>query len=85
VWTYRDISADLRLPFRHPNEKLPTFSGEVGCGRRLRGNANGEYILGGILLEKQQESMVLPELVSSNLVVEVTHRSGSWCAGNEKM
>jgi hypothetical protein len=38
--------------FRRPNEKLPTFSEEVGFGRRLRGNANDEYILGGILLEK---------------------------------
>jgi len=41
VWTYICISADLRLLFHHPNEKLPAFSGEVGFGRRARGNANG--------------------------------------------
>jgi hypothetical protein len=58
VWTYRCISAGLRLPFHHPNEKLPTFSGEVGFGRRLRGNANEWGILCGILLEKENESMV---------------------------
>ena len=46
------ISTYLRYLLRRPNEKLPTFSEEVGFGRRLRGNANREYILGGILLEK---------------------------------
>jgi len=40
VWTYVCISASSRLLFHHPNEKLPTFSGEVGFGRRERGNAN---------------------------------------------
>ena len=63
MWTYVRISAYLRLLFRHPNEKLPAFSEEVGFGRRLRGNANWLYILGGILLEKWHESMVLNKLV----------------------
>jgi hypothetical protein len=65
VWTYVGIST-LRLPFPHPNEKLPTFSKEVGFGRRLRGNANGVYILGGILLEKRHESMVLDNLLGNS-------------------
>jgi len=57
VWTYVYISAELRLLLHHPNEKLPTFSGEVGFGRRERGNANALNILGWILLRLQNVSI----------------------------
>jgi len=50
------ISAHLLI--HHPNKKNPTFSEEVGFGRRVRGNANKLYILGGILPEKLCVSMV---------------------------
>jgi hypothetical protein len=46
---YVFVSARLRLLLRHPNERLPTFSEEVGFGRRERGDINELYILGGIL------------------------------------
>ena len=59
MWTYVRISAGLRLLFHHPNEKLPTFSKEVGFGRRLRGNAKVLNILGWILLRLQNVSMLL--------------------------
>jgi hypothetical protein len=41
----------VALVIRHPNKKNPTFSKEVGFGRRVRGNAITVNILGGILLE----------------------------------
>ena len=41
LWTYVRISAYLRLRLHHPDKELLTFSGEVGFGRRLRGNAYG--------------------------------------------
>ena len=40
--------------------KAPNLLREVGFGRRVRGRANGLNILGGILLEKQNVSMILP-------------------------
>src|SRR5690606_22584166 len=43
--------------YHHPNKKLPTFSEEVGFGRRLRGNANGLNILGWIVLRLQNVSI----------------------------
>jgi hypothetical protein len=53
---YLAISAHLL--FHHPNKKDPTFSEEVGFGRRVRGNATRLYILGGILPEKLYVSIV---------------------------
>jgi len=64
VWTYVYISAYLRLLLHHPNEKLPAFSEEVGFGRRVRGNTKTGYILGDILLEKQNVSMILNKPIS---------------------
>jgi len=50
--TVRVCQRTLRLLFHHPNKKDPAFSVRSRFGRRLRGNANAEYMLGGILLEK---------------------------------
>lgn len=55
--TYTCVSARLSLLLRHPNEKLPAFSEEVGLGRRERGEANELYILGGILPLTKNMSM----------------------------
>ena len=56
---YVCVSARLRLLLCHPNEKLPTFSEEVGLGRRERGDANELYILGDILPPLKNMSMFL--------------------------
>ena len=56
---YVCVSARLRSLFCHPNERLPTFSEEVGFGRRERGKANELYILGGILPLTRNMSMIL--------------------------
>ena len=56
---YVCVSARLRFLLRHPNEKLPAFSEEVGFGRRERGDANELYILGGILPLTINMSMIL--------------------------
>ena len=58
VWTWVCISAYLRLLLHHPDEKLPTFPKEVGFGRRLRGDPKSGSILGGILLDIQNVSMI---------------------------
>ena len=39
--------------------KTPDLLWEVGCGRRVRGSANLVNMLGGILPEKRNESMIL--------------------------
>ena len=39
--------------------KAPDLLWEVGCGRRVRGSANLVNMLGGILPEKRDESMIL--------------------------
>ena len=39
--------------------KAPDLLWEVGCGRRVRGSANLVNMLGGILPEKRNESMIL--------------------------
>jgi hypothetical protein len=44
--------------FHHPT-KRPTFSNNVGFGRRVRGNTNFIYILGAILLPTGKPSMIL--------------------------
>jgi hypothetical protein len=46
------LSISALLLIHHPNKKNPTFPEEVGFGRRVRGNVNNLYILGGILPEK---------------------------------
>ena len=73
---YVCVSARLCLLLCHPNEKLPTFSEEVGLGRRERGNANRLYILGGILPFMMNMSMVLKififkDSIQTNLVIRI--------------
>jgi len=50
-----------RTLFHHPT-KRPTFSNDVGFGRRGRGNTSTRYILGAILLPTYNASMVLGSL-----------------------
>jgi len=55
------VRVSAGLLFHHPNKKDPTFSKEVGFGRRVRGNANAVNILGGILIEKRDVTMISEE------------------------
>jgi len=54
----------LRLLSIIQTERTRPSLWEAGFGRRLRGNANGEYILGGILLQKWNVSMLLQHLMT---------------------
>jgi hypothetical protein len=56
--TYTCVLFHAASAIHHPNKKDPTFSKEVGFGRRVRGNAIAVNILGGILLEMRNESMI---------------------------
>jgi hypothetical protein len=44
--------------FMSSKRKTPDLLREVGCGRRVRGSANLVNMMGGILPEKQNESMI---------------------------
>jgi len=47
------------LAFMSSKRKAPGLLWEVGLGRRVRGSANLVNMMGGILPEKQDESMIL--------------------------
>jgi hypothetical protein len=46
-------------------QKYPNLLREVGFGRRVRGDAKKINMMGGILPEKQNESMILLRQISA--------------------